>query len=885
MKKTILLLTCAVLLSMSHAFATDITVQDAQSVAVNFFKTKLGNSVPRGLTATLKYTRTEADNVVDFYVFETSPTKGFVIVSATDNDEPIIGYSTESYFPTDFSKIGLNEILNRWSTELHYVKTHNVVATPTSASHWVSLRNSIPIPSEKAGVTPFCQTTWDQNTEYGTGPNLYNNFCPGGTGTNQAVTGCVATTMAQIMKYWSYPPVGIGSNSYEDDQNMGYQSNYGILSANFADSTFSWANMPATLTNQSTTTQINAIGRLMACAGISVDMDYSPNGSGAVVLTSQAGGGPSAQDAYVTNFGYQTIIQGLLLSGTGTTGSEVVSSAVFTDSIEVDLARGRLVQVQGTDPTNGGHTWVCDGYETSPSVMFHMNWGWSGYADGYFAINAMNPNDGQQLTFSQDIGVLIHIVPPIQSGGSGHISELASATVSAVCAGTPTQLTATTHSGATYSWSPTTNLSNANISNPVATPTTTTTYTVTADSAGVTATSSVTITVHAKPTTTIPTAVNVSCYGNNTGSATASVTGGTAAYHYVWNNGETTAQATNLIAGTYTVTVTDANSCSSSATKTITQPSSALTASMGTPVNAGCGQANGSVTTNVTGGTLSYHYSWSNGATSSNLAGLAAGNYSLTVTDAHSCSVTANAVISSSSALNVVASSTNVNCYGGSNGSATLNVSGATGGLSYTWSNGATTAGLTGVAAGNYSVTIVDASQCSAATNLTVTQPNAMQVSTAETDAHGTVDNGTAMVTNISGGVSPFTYYWSNGGTTQTITGIAPGNYTVTVTDANGCVQTASDFVNVTTGLNNISNAIAFSVYPNPAGKFVMVQMDEYNSSTTVSLKNILGQTVITQPVTAQQTQLELGSLANGVYLVELRQNEKIAVKQLVIVK
>src|ERR1700722_18166790 len=110
MKKNVLLLACAVLVNLSAAFAADVTLQDAQTVAVNFFKIKLGANVPHSLSATIKYSRTEADNTIDFYAFDISPVKGFVIVSATDNDEPIIGYSTESAFPADFTKIGLSDL-------------------------------------------------------------------------------------------------------------------------------------------------------------------------------------------------------------------------------------------------------------------------------------------------------------------------------------------------------------------------------------------------------------------------------------------------------------------------------------------------------------------------------------------------------------------------------------------------------------------------------------------------------------------------------------------------------------------------------------------------------------------------------------------------------
>ncbi len=1033
MRKNILLLVCAVLLNLSAAFANSVSVQQAQTIATTFFKIKLGNNAPRtALTATLNYTRTETDNTVDFYVFDMSPVKGFVIVSATDNDVPIIGYSTTSPFPTDFSKIGLREWLNRWSEELHYVALHNITATPLASIQWDAYRQGVAPASEKAGgVTPFCQTTWDQNTEYGTGPNLYNNYCPGGTGTNQAVTGCVATTMAQIMRYWNYPTKGTSSSSYNDATSQGYSQDYGTLSFNYGNTTFDWANMPLTLTNTSTTTQIDAVGTLMYACGVSVDMDYSPTGSGAFVLTSESGGGACAQKSYVTYFGYQSIIQGIILTGTGSTGTGVISSAAFTDSIEVDLARGRLVQVEGQDPTNGGHTWVCDGYETSPSTMFHMNWGWSGYADGYFALTNLDPNDGTQLTFSQDIGALIHILPPAQTG---ILHEVAAATLTGVCPGSPTQLSATTHTNTTYGWTPTTALSNPNISNPVATPTSTTIYTVTADSAGVTATSTITITVHPAPTAAINTSANPTCYGSANGSATVTVTGGTSGYTYHWSGGQTVAALTNLGPGTYSVTVTDANSCTGSVTKTLTQPAvlsasttnvvnatcgptgsistsvsggtsnyrylwsngettatassltgatytvtitdahscttttaatitststlnlsatatnvmcygntggsatatvtgstgsvtyhwsngattssiqnvvaatytvtvsdgsgcsvtaaktvagptSALSASPST-TNAGCGNAaTGSASVTVTGGTGGYSYHWDNGNSTSSLSGLASGTYHVTVTDANSCTTVASAVVASASPISVVATTNNTTCFGGNNGSVEINTSNGTAPYSFTWSTGGTASSIANLPAGSYSVTVSDFNHCTTTTNITIAQPNQIQITTTETNATGVLDNGSATVSNIVGATAPYTYIWSDGATTQTINNIAPGNYSVTITDANGCYQSATDFVNVSTGINTVNSVITFSVYPNPAGSYAMLQLDEFNNATIMNLKNILGQTVISQTISAKQTQLNLGSLANGVYLVELRQGEKTAVKQLVIAR
>jgi hypothetical protein len=1030
MKKKGLLLVCMVLVALGSAFATDVTIQDAQTVAVNFFKTKLGNNAPRNLSATLQYTRTETDNTVDFYAFNMSPATGFVIVSATDNDQPVIGYSTESLFPANFSNIGLSNLLTRWSGELHYVKLNNIIATPKAAPLWAAYRLGQAPSSEKTtSVAPFCQTTWDQNTEYSSGPNLYNNYCPGGTGTNQAVTGCVATAMAQIMKYWSYPVKGRLSSQYSDETSGGYSENYGTLSCNYADSTFLWATMPLTLTNQSTTAQIDAIGTIMKCAGVSVDMDYSPTGSGAEVLQSQAGGAtaPCAQYSYVHYFGYQSIIQGIVLTGTGESGG--ISTTAFTDSLEADLNIGRLVQVQGTDATQGGHTWVCDGYETSPSTMFHMNWGWRGFADGYFAITNLDVT-AEQIDFTENIGALIHILPPVTTT----IAEVASVVSNAVCPGAATQLNATTHNGATYSWLPATGLSNPSIANPVATPTATTIYTVTADSAGIIGSGSITITVRPQPSALVSYA-NPGCYGSSNGNVTVSASGGTAGYTYLWSNGQTAVTASNLAQGTYTVTVTDSKSCTATASKTLTGPQ-ALSVST-TPVDATCGQANGTITATVGGGTSGYTYYWSNNETTATAGNLSAGTYDITITDAHSCTISTSASITSSGNLNLVTSAVNATCYGTSTGSASATVTGTTGSVtyqwstgattsaiqnvgaatytvtitdgsgcsatsskavsqpaainpvvtaqsagcgnssngsvtasvtggagnytylwstgatgssitglpagnydlsvtdashcsvsvsaavtsgsdlsasvtsdnatcfnenngsgqitmhtgtapySYSWSNGATASAVINLAAGSYSVTVTDANHCTTSSAITVTQPTQVQFATSSNSANENHENGSAGVTSVTGGAAPYDYSWSTGATTQSINNLAGGNYTVTVTDANGCSETAADVVAVktSTGISSVSNQISFSVYPNPARTQVLVQVDQPGNSTTFILRNILGQTLISQVISSTQTQIDLSPLADGVYLVEVRQGEKMAVKQLVVTR
>ncbi|MBK9336168.1 MAG: lamin tail domain-containing protein [Lewinellaceae bacterium] len=285
--------------------------------------------------------------------------------------------------------------------------------------------------------------------------------------------------------------------------------------------------------------------------------------------------------------------------------------------------------------------------------------------------------------------------------------------------------------------------------------------------------------------------IPVSCFGETDGAATLLVSGGTMPYGYLWSNGQTTATAVNLTAGTYTVTTTDDNGCAATATATVTQPVALGLSTSATPVSCN-GGSNGTATANASGGTMPYGYLWSNGQTTATATNLSAGTYTVTTTDANGCSAIATATITQPAALGLSTSATPVSCNGGSNGTATANASGGTMPYGYSWSDGQTTATATNLSAGTYTVTTTDANGCSAIATATVTQPAALGLSTSATpvSCHGG-SNGTATA-NASGGTMPYGYLWSNGQTTATATNLSAGTYTVTTTDANGCSAIAT---------------------------------------------------------------------------------------------
>ena len=291
--------------------------------------------------------------------------------------------------------------------------------------------------------------------------------------------------------------------------------------------------------------------------------------------------------------------------------------------------------------------------------------------------------------------------------------------------------------------------------------------------------------------------INVSCFGESNGTATIVPDGGLAPYSYLWSNGDTTATITGLVAGTYTVTVTDANECTATGSVTITQPA-LLDATAGSQTNIACnGVTTGSATVTVTGGTPGYTYSWApSGGTAATATDLAAGNYTVTVTDANGCTDAESFTITQPTVVNTTAGAqVNVSCNGGANGSASVAVTGGTGAYTYSWApSGGTAATATGLAAGTYTVTVTDANGCMDIQAFIITQPTVVNA-TAGTQVNVSCNGGTngSATVAVTGGTGTYTYAWApSGGTAATANGLAAGTYTVTVTDANGCSATQS---------------------------------------------------------------------------------------------
>ncbi len=347
------------------------------------------------------------------------------------------------------------------------------------------------------------------------------------------------------------------------------------------------------------------------------------------------------------------------------------------------------------------------------------------------------------------------------------------------------------------------------------------------------------------------------CEGVCSGTATATASGGTAPYSYLWNDpsAQTTSVALNLCDNSYTVTVTDNQGCTVGGNVLI---NNATVVSVTTNVtNSNCGQSDGSIQANPTGGTGPYLYTWTPGGQNTQIAiNLPAGNYDADVVDQNGCSATTSAIISDNASPTAnISTSSNVTCNGGNDGQATVNATGGAGGYSYDWQplggNAATGVGLT---AGNYTVTVTDGVGCSTSAGVTINEPTPISTTTSSTDANcGQSDGSISVVANGGTVVTDYQYEWTDGanvvGTTATINNVSAGTYYITITDDNSCTHLDSAVVqDLPAGTVTVtaSDATCFgacngSVIASVAGGTApfSYQWDDGNNSTGISVGNL----------------------------------------------
>ena len=375
MKRKIQITACFIfiLFCFNSVFAKKVEIKLAEQVALNFYLERFNAINHSGLkTVSISERYTVKDNSENVYYIFNIGNNGFIIVSADDVVYPILGYSFESTYSEQNQPPQFIYWMDTYKRQILNAIKSKLSSTPEIESEWTRLQvKPDEFSSEKniKAVTPLLLSTWDQG-------DCYNDLCPlddtSSAGNGIVWAGCVATAMAQVMYYYRYPLQGQDSNSY--------YSSYGVLSANFGNTTYDWNAM----TNSCNGSNI-AISTLLYHCGVSVDMNYGPNGSG----ISDMG---DAANSLVTYFKYSSSIQ--------FDYKDMYSNVQWENILKNEFDNNRPVLYAGFGD-DGGHAFVCDGYQGTN--YFHFNWGWSGYANGYFYLNALNPGANDLTQYQQAI--------------------------------------------------------------------------------------------------------------------------------------------------------------------------------------------------------------------------------------------------------------------------------------------------------------------------------------------------------------------------------------------------------------------------------------------------------------------------------------------------
>lgn len=355
----------ALLMMVMPMMAKRVTPETARKVATTF----LNNN---GAKATQLTDLSKTVGFPNLYIFTAE--QSFVVMSADDCVQPILGYSLNGSFDTNDMPENVRGWLQGYSDEIQFAIDNQMRATSETAKQWKDLMEG----NTKAGkattvVEPLIQTEWNQNGGYygSTYVFLFNNLCPlqPNNPSRNCATGCVATAMAQIMKYWGQPAHGIGSHSYI--------WNNQTLSADFANTNYDWTHMTNTYGKNSTETAKLAVATLMYHCGISVDMSYGSSSSASTAAVAEA---------LKTYFNYSPDIEYL--------SKNDYDNDTWTNMVKDELDAGRPLQYRGSTGSGGGHSFVCDGYDSNNK--FHFNWGWGGSLDGYFSLDNLDTGANTQ---------------------------------------------------------------------------------------------------------------------------------------------------------------------------------------------------------------------------------------------------------------------------------------------------------------------------------------------------------------------------------------------------------------------------------------------------------------------------------------------------------
>jgi hypothetical protein len=309
---------------------------------------------------TLAYTEITDSGLNVCYVFNCQP-KGFVIVAADDRMKPILGYSTKRNFSSVIPE-GLMTFFDNYRVGFEQMVANNDPRVDRAVADWNSVAETgrLVVPKRERVVEPLLSSIWNQT-------DLYNNMCPEDPSSifgGRCKAGCVANAMCQIMRYWEWPRTGTGSHGYNAG---GYYGSYGWQEANFAEATYQFELMPDFLDFASPQYEVDAVALLEYHAGVSVEMGYGPSASGA--FSEDVG------PALVNYFRYAPDYDYHYEDGYDEWRAEL------RDNLDAGMP---LYYAASGDA--GGHAFVCDGYDNND--MFHFNWGWAGFDNGYYDVEA-----------------------------------------------------------------------------------------------------------------------------------------------------------------------------------------------------------------------------------------------------------------------------------------------------------------------------------------------------------------------------------------------------------------------------------------------------------------------------------------------------------------
>ena len=371
----------AVLLT-SAAMASPVSPKRAAAVAHNFFGSLCGaKSTLQDLSKEWPYD--------GMYLFVGSQ-GGFVLVAADDAARPILGYSPSGSLDPQNLPTPLQQWLQAYQQEINALREAKSTPCAAYAPEWYALENNLmPKDSVSGGVEPLLTTHWDQGYPY-------NGYCPRGT-----VTGCAATAQAQIMNYWQHPAFGQGSHSYT-------HATYGLQQADFAHTLYDWNNMPDQASSSTPMEQKEAVAVLMYHCGVSLEMGYGTAAQGGSMAAGLAGmpGFASIDNSLKDYFCYSPDMR-VVFKDNGYTNQR------WRDQLIAELDQRRPVVYTGA-AAQGGHGFVCDGYDHRGYL--HFNFGWSGVGDGYFPVDSISPGVGGAggngtYTFNMNNSALLGLVP------------------------------------------------------------------------------------------------------------------------------------------------------------------------------------------------------------------------------------------------------------------------------------------------------------------------------------------------------------------------------------------------------------------------------------------------------------------------------------------